>query len=258
MTSMSFADTQPAPLADDDGGPDPYAAFRVESPGEVLALMRQLQTGSVPVQLSTPRGAHISTLLWAVDATQRRISFGIEADHPMVQRLAESDEVTGVAYLESVKLQFDLAGVHLVRGPRASALQSAMPRRLYRFQRRSGYRVRTLERGTPTAQLRHPSMPDMALQLRVLDVSIGGCALFLPHDVPPISMGVRLEGVRIELDADTGFETALQLHHVTAINADATGVRLGCEFLDPTPAAERALQRYIDATQKRRRLLSLN
>ena len=28
-------------------------------------------------------------------------------------------------------------------------------------------------------------MPDMQLELRVLDVSIGGCALWLPHDLPP-------------------------------------------------------------------------
>lgn len=258
MPHADFQDTRPAPLARDDGAPDPYAEFRVERSGEVAALLRQLLNGSVPVQLSTPAGEHLACNLWAVDATQRRISFGVEPGHPAVQRLAESGEVTGVAYLDSVKLQFDLDGLHLVRGGSAAALQAALPRRLYRFQRRQSFRVRTLERGAPTARLRHPSMPEMELALRVLDVSIGGCALLLPHDVPPIAMGVRLRQVRIDLDDGTAFDAALLLHHATAINADAHGVRLGCEFAELAPAAERALQRYIDATQKRRRLLSLN
>jgi len=33
---------------------------------------------------------------------------------------------------------------------------------------------------------------------------------------------------------------------------------LGCEFMHVQPQAQRALQRYIDQTQKRRRLLSLD
>jgi len=34
--------------------------------------------------------------------------------------------------------------------------------------------------------------------------------------------------------------------------------RLGCEFMHVAAQTERALQRYIDQTQKRRRLLSLD
>jgi c-di-GMP-binding flagellar brake protein YcgR len=45
----------------------------------------------------------------------------------------------------------------------------------------------------------------MQLALRVLDVSIGGCALLLPADVPALEPGVTLQGVEIELDADTRF-----------------------------------------------------
>jgi c-di-GMP-binding flagellar brake protein YcgR len=37
-----------------------------------------------------------------------------------------------------------------------------------------------------------------------------------------------------------------------------SGMRLGCEFLALDAGTERSLQRYIDQTQKRRRLLSLD
>ena len=145
----------------------------------------------------------------------------------------------------------------LVRGAKACSLQADMPREMYRFQRRRSFRVRTLGRGTPTALMRHPSIPDMQLGLRVLDVSNGGCALMLPGDVPPLSAGLEIRGVRIELDPDTRFDADLLLHHVTLIQTPSRGARLGCEFMHVQPQAQRALQRYIDQTQKRRRLLSL-
>jgi c-di-GMP-binding flagellar brake protein YcgR len=106
--------------------------------------------------------------------------------------------------------------------------------------------------------VRHPEIADMALALRVLDVSIGGCALFLPDDVPPLQPGVLMNQVQIELDIDTRMTVKLRLQHVTSINPDSRGVRLGCELVDPSGDTLRVLQRYIDQTQKKRRLLSLD
>ena len=253
---MNFMDTQPAPLGGADGL-DPFAAFRIESPREIAALMRQLMDGATPVSLSTPDGASLTTALWTVDSASARLAFQAEADNPQMQQLVESNEVTAVAYLEAIKLQFDLNNLMLVRGQKASALQAAMPRAVYRFQRRQSYRVRTLERSAPVALLRHPALPDIQLSLRVLDVSIGGCALLMPDDMPPLQPGLTLHAVRLELDPDTRISATLHLHHISSIHPNARGVRLGCELVKLDGVAERALQRYIDQTQKRRRLLSL-
>ena len=51
-------------------------------------------------------------------------------------------------------------------------------------------------------------------------------------------------------------EVSLQLQHVTSIPPNDLGLRIGCEWLRLAGDAERALQRYIDQTQKRRRLLA--
>jgi len=252
-----FLDTQPAALAA-SGGIDPYAEFRVSNPREIAALLRQLAADATPVVLSGPDAAGLTTVIWTIDTAQQRINFSADAESPQLQRLIELEEATCVAYLDAVKLQFDVDHLVLVRGSQACSLQSDMPREMYRFQRRRSFRVRTLGRGTPTALLRHPSMPDMQLGLRVLDVSIGGCALMLPAEVPPLSAGLEIRGVRIELDPDTRFDTDLLLHHVTVIQTPSRGSRLGCEFMHVQPQAQRALQRYIDQTQKRRRLLSLD
>jgi c-di-GMP-binding flagellar brake protein YcgR len=254
-----FQDTRPAEL-DASGGADAWAAFRVGHPQERLRLLRSLRDGNVPVILNAPDGAAVNTSLWAVDAALERLNFSADPALPQLNRLVESDEAVAVAYLESVKLQFDLQGFVLVRGAHASALQCQMPREIYRFQRRNAYRVRPHGRLEPVARLRHPSLPEMVLTLRVLDVSIGGCALWLPHDVPPLQAGTRLGEVTIELDPDTRFSTALTLQHVSELGYEdrsSRGARVGCEWQALAGSAERTLQCWIDQTQKRRRLLTL-
>ena len=61
---------------------------------------------------------------------------------------------------------------------------------------------------------------------------------------------------RAVLDADTQIDAGLMLHHVTSTGAENGSVRLGCEIVGMNPTAQRALQVYIDQTQKRRRMMS--
>ncbi len=252
-----FEDTRPADL-DGSGHSDAWRDFRVTHPAERVALLRQLRDCNVPVMLSAPGGVGLATCLWAYDSAQEKLNFSADANDPRMSDLVEADEVTAVSYLDSVKLQFELHGLVLVHGHGGSALQSALPREIYRFQRRSAYRVRPLERHAPLARLRHPSIPDMTLALRVLDVSIGGCALWLPHDVPELQPGTRIAEVQVQLDAATQFTAALLLQHVSATLPGERGVRLGCEWQALGSSAHHALQRWIDQAQKRRRLLQLD
>jgi flagellar brake protein len=259
-----FQDTRPAEL-DPQGGEDAWAAFRVQHPQERAALLRQLRDGQVPVNLNGPDGSALTTLLWSLDSNQGRMSFSASPGLPALDRLLEADEAVAVAYLDSVKLQFDVQHITLVRGAQAATLQCALPSSIYRFQRRNAYRVRTDGRHGPAARLRHPSMPDMQLALRVLDVSIGGCALWCPNDVPPLQAGTRFSEVTVDLGPDSRFQAGLSIQHVSSSgNASgpgegdrAGGVRLGCEWVQLSGAAERVLQRWIDQAQKRRRMLSL-
>lgn len=247
-----FSNSKPAPP--DDGLDD----YRVDAPAEVMRLLRSLVDTATPVHLSAPDGSHYTTTLWTVDAVQRRISFSADEGALQLESLVEGGEATAVAYLDSVKLQFDATGLCVVHAAKTCALQAEMPQEVFRFQRRNSFRVRTLPRTSPTIHFRHPSIPDMALSLRVLDVSTGGCALFLPDDVPSLAPGIKVHRARVELDPNTRFEATLQLCHVTSLNPQTHGVRLGCELLQLDGEAQRMLQRYIDQTQKRRRLLSLD
>jgi c-di-GMP-binding flagellar brake protein YcgR len=202
-----------------------------------------------------------------VDTAAQRLTFSADTDAAGLGRLVECNEATAVAYLENVKLQFDLQGFVLVHSATGSALHSQLPREMYRFQRRNAFRVRSSGRPDPLATFRHPALPDMTLALRMLDVSIGGCALWLPGDVPPLQAGTRLGELQVELDAETRFSAPATLQHITSLGngsetpdrataGAANGVRIGCEWLALPGSAERILQRWIDRAQQRQRLLA--
>jgi len=246
-------DTPPLAL-DDEAAADSLATYRVTSRHEIAALLGELRDSGVPVTLSGPDGGSYTTTLWSLDAPGDHAGFGADESHVALQRLVDTGEIVAVAYLDKVKLQFDLRSPILVHGGRACVLQSQLPACIYRFQRRASFRVATGDRRTPTLHLRHPSIPEMRLGLRILDVSVGGCALLLPDDVPPLQAGTQLPRVEVELDAATRFTVDLVLLHVSAVG-DVPGQRLGCEWRRLDAAAQRALQRFIDSTQRRQRLL---
>jgi c-di-GMP-binding flagellar brake protein YcgR len=251
--------TDALPLSPDTlaaAAPDRFDDFRLSSPPEVHALLKRLLDANVALHLNTPQGAVYTTMLWAIDPERGMLAFSADSTNPHLQRVLEAEEITVVGYLESIKVQFELSGMVLLHGTTSSALNAHLPREVFRFQRRSGFRVRPLGRSALTAYLSHPMIPDMRLALRVLDMSIGGCALFLPDDVPTVTPGVRVNAVQIELDASTRIRSAIVIHHVTGINPESHGVRLGCELVGMTGEATRALQLFIDLTEKRRRMLS--
>ncbi|MEP7301448.1 MAG: flagellar regulator YcgR PilZN domain-containing protein [Caldimonas sp.] len=249
-------ETRPAPL-DGMNADDGLDEFRVSSPREIQGLLKQLLDGSVLLNLNASDGSVVTSAVWTIDSTRGTIGFNADAADPAVRSLVEGDEVVVVGYLDNVKLQFDVHDLVLVHGNRASVLSCQAPREMYRFQRRNAFRVRPLMRAGPVAKFRHPEK-SIDLSLRVIDISIGGCGVFLPEDVPAMHAGTMLNGVVIELDPDTRLEVTMRLQHVTAINADARGVRAGFEFKRIGGDSLRSLQRYIDLTQKRGKLMALN
>jgi flagellar brake protein len=247
--------TSPAPLEGMNAALD---EFRIASPRDVGMLLKQLLDGAVVLNLHGSDGSVFRSAIWTMDSARSTIGFNADPNDPAMQSILHSHDVTVVGYLDSVKVQFELRNPVLVHGNRASVLSCPFPREMYRFQRRNAFRVRPLMRSAPVARFRHPDQPDGEVALRIIDLSIGGCALFLPSDQQPMTVGVTLTGARMELDDDTRVDITLRLQHVTSINNDGRGVRLGFEFVRPNGDAVRTLQRFIDLTQKRGKLMALS
>jgi flagellar brake protein len=235
-------ETSPAPL-ERMSGKEALEEFRISSPRDVGTLLKQLLDGAIVLSLHSSDGSVFRSAIWTMDSARATIGFNADPNDTAMQAVLHSQDIVVVGYLDSVKVQFEVRHPVLVHGNRASVLSCPFPREMYRFQRRNAFRVRPLIRTAPVARLRHPDQQDSEVALRVIDLSIGGCALFLPADVPMLNAGVTLD---------------LRLQHVTSINVDARGVRLGFEFLRPNGDTVRTLQRFIDLTQKRGKLMALN
>jgi c-di-GMP-binding flagellar brake protein YcgR len=230
--------------------------FRITEELEIRGFLKQLCDSGALMTLSNANGETYTSRIWNFDSHGNVVAFAADPHDSRLQALTESDEVTAVGFLESVKLQFDLGNVMLVRNGKQSALHSRFPKEIFRFQRRGNFRVRPVMNNYPVARFFHPNNPELPLALRVLDVSVGGCALFMPNDLEPILPGVDIENVRIELDADTRILVKLRMHHVTSINPESQGVRLGMEMMNMSAEVERILIRFVDQTQRRRRYLA--
>jgi flagellar brake protein len=232
--------------------------FRVATAAEIAAYLQQLQAENATVLLTGPAAQSLASRISTLDAAANVLGLDLGADPEGIsQALVAGGEITAVAYLGAIKLQFELEHAVLVSGAHATVLRSGLPERLYRFQRRQSFRVQPAGSIYPRVVL--PGDAEGGRALRVLDISIGGLALALPAGPTPLPIGEIASPLTLELDRMTALRVALLPHHVSPIAGDASGLQqLGGAFVDPDPAASRALQVYVDQTQKRRRLLKLD
>lgn len=230
--------------------------FSLTSAIEIEDILRKMIQANTLVTLSGPGGVSYTTMLWSIDPERGTLCFSAEPDDTRLETMLETGEVVAVAYLDSIKVQFDVDGLILVHGDRAMALNAQIPHQLFRFQRRSCFRVKPLQHSTPSATMHHPAMPDMQIELRVLDISLEGVALFLPENIPTIPAGTEIGQCFIDLDVTTRLEVRLAIQHVSVIHPESKGARLGCQLIGLNGISERILHRYIEETQKRRQALA--
>lgn len=226
--------------------------YQVNDEFEVADLLIQIVRKRLPLTLATPDGSNYTTQLVAVDSAAKRITLAATSRDLRLRDLVDADEAVAVAYLDRVRVQFDLSGMVMVHGSKDSFMQAQWPQEIYRFQRRDSYRVAPLEYHNPMMRTEFPI--GLPLVLRILDVSTGGLALMLPQGALVIQPGTQFDRASVDLDVFTRIEGALRVVHVSVMgNEDAAPSRLGCEWVVLPDESQRALQRYVDQTQKRQR-----
>jgi hypothetical protein len=232
----------------------------------VRAHLVELIGQGVAVTLVTPTGLTLSARLIHEDTTARQVRFEPLGDALALHRLGEADEAVAVAYLSSIKLQFDLGGMRV----RDGELVACYPRELFRFQRRNAFRVRTepppqlaarygrlqpILSGGPELLLGDPSVPTARRRLRVLDISHGGLSVLLPVPDPTLTLGSRIPAACLELTPSLPIHIALRVVRCDPVAGPEGPQRLGCEMESLSGVAARTLQRYIDEVQVRAKAL---
>lgn len=231
------------------------AQYRLDDPREIERHLQELVEMQTPLHLSLRDGRNLRAKVTALDAFRRSVVLAPDESLEGLPVMRHDDSLSCVAYPGSVKLLFELTQLQPVASGSQSALptkdyQAALPSHLFRIQRRESYRVQTIERDNSVARMTLPKHPGSLLVLKVHDISITGCALIAPPGAHHFEAGQRIANVEFELNADTHVRATIYVHHVLP---QAQGAKMGCSLMNVDGTSERALQRYIFDTQKRRR-----
>ncbi|MFG6448180.1 flagellar brake protein [Roseateles sp. BYS180W] len=236
----------------DESTPD-TGEYRLSSRSEVVAWLRELAQRGIGVQLNASSAQACNAVLTQVDSEHSAIGLELSGSDDQLGALLRSDDVTAVAYLDRIKLQFDVVGLCQVSAGNSAMLRAMLPADIYRFQRRQAYRV-----CAPTGQYPLLVVPqDKEVRLRVLNVSVGGLALHWPPELLQPTSGEAIGPARLLLAQDSQLTVHLRVQHiVTEPDRDGTPSAVaGCAFVNISSPALRVLQMYVDQAQKRERLM---
>ena len=262
---MSFLDTVPAAI-DQVDHVGPWERFRNHDPRQCLAALREACRANSPITLGSADGPSVAASLWAVDEAAGRLHFNVNGKTREAAAVAAQPEVWAAMYQGDVKLQLalrQLALGHLAAGRRGSvssmrSLTAAVPTSMYTLPRRHTVRVRRTKDGVSVLRFAHPLASGMQTTLRMLDISLTGCAVRKPAGLPPLQPGVEVRRVEVELDADTVLFTDMTVHPVTSSSADPlSSARVGVSWHDMPRAAQERLATWIAGGRRRRDLVSI-
>jgi len=224
--------------------------FRVASSAEIGAILRELEQSKALLTLISDGEQPLVSRICELDVTRGLL--GLELPVGATDYACKGLEMTAEAFLDHIRVQFELAPPVKVGSGSEAMLRTSLPALVYRFQRRRAFRVKPHSRA-PQAEVVPTGSGAAPQKLRLLDISMGGAALLLPPEQAPWAGGQLLDA-EIELDRHTRFKAGLRVQH--AMPGDPTlGTQFGCAFVSLLPDAQRKLQVYIDQTQKLSRLL---
>ena len=255
---MAFLDTQPA-LIDRFDAAGPWSRFRVQDPRKQLAMLREICRSDRPITLGAPGGTSTIVNLWSVDDTNGRLSFKVDRDAQLIAaEVAATPDLWAAAYCQDAKIQFALPRVALQSQGEHRVLLADIPRLMYLLPRRRAVRVRRDSEDAPTLRFRHPLAPEIISSLKLLDISVSGCALARPAGSLPLLPGVLLHRVELQLDEETVLFADLCVRHVTVLAEVDASIRVGCEWCQMPASALDRLQTWIQRGRRRRELISLS
>ncbi|MEJ7137475.1 flagellar brake protein [Amphibiibacter pelophylacis] len=227
--------------------------FLVHSRKDIrIILQTWLDSGDDLHIYHDPEAPPTITQLWAINHDHQTITLSAEYTDEIVRLLNQPNMLVVTGFIDQIKIQFPLREEVLVRGLNHSALQAALPRYVYKFQRRKVPRVRAQDQFAPNITFVAPEVARSAVSARIMDVSETGCSFLLPHTVTgSLHPGQVLSSAHTYLDPSTDFLCHLMVHRITPGEPGPDGSDthsaslIGCEFLDLRPQDQGRLNDYI-------------
>ena len=224
----------------------------VPDPRMRVKLLQSLSERERPLVLH-PGGAHdvaqpVGATLTAVG--EASLELELAPDPAQLERLRAAAWVTVVAQHDSAKVQFELRGFAIQQTEQRARLSAKLPEHVARIQRREAFRVEPPVHARPKLWVR---LGQTLHEVRIGDLSATGLSFEAPADGSAPQPGSLLKGCRLEFPAAPPIPCDLEVRSVRG--GDGRPSKVGCAFNALPPAAERAVQVFVNNAQLRARRL---
>lgn len=227
----------------------------IHSLAEIVPLLRDVvaKHALLTIHFGDSPGFIVTNML-AVDPVALELVFDCGADATMNRRLLAAPRLTFVTFLDHIKIQFATASARETLHDGAPAFRTRLPESVLRLQRRNFYRVKVPLSRPVLCRLSLPGTPRATLDLKVLDLSLGGLALLVCPDDFDALPGDAIGDCRITIPDFCDFRVALEVRNTEMLAEDDKHrlKRIGCRFVNLPGMYAGVIQRYILKMERNR------
>lgn len=221
--------------------------FALQDLDGIMALLGELRhRGSlVTLYYDNAAGFTVGNVL-DVDAEREAVVLDCAGDGDVQRSITRAGDIVVVAFLDSTKIQFALAGAEPVDWQGRAVVRFRLPRRVLRIQRRSAPRRSPSGGRAAVCRVPVPGSADHYEPVRVLDISLGGLAVLATPRLFALSRDQVVGPCRLDLPEFGQIDVSLRVRYLDAWPGEVGSRRCGCEFVDLGDGARRSLQRYLE------------
>jgi c-di-GMP-binding flagellar brake protein YcgR len=232
---------------------DELERFTTKNRREVLFYLHQLINDGERISVSFNEGKEtVLTMLLHVSEAENMLIFDWGGSETTNRKLMQSERNFFVCAPLGVKNQFMCGMVYETIYKKRRAFATRVPDYYTRLQRREFFRLVLPMTRRPACIIQQGDSP--ALQLTVMDISIGGIAAELSGGQLAYEIGQVLQRAQIELKGVGTLDVSLEVRNRNSVQRGGkTSDRIGCHFLNLSHAMETQLQRFITNVQREER-----
>jgi flagellar brake protein len=194
---------------------------------------------------------HFVTEILSIDWKAGLMWLGTPYEKSLSAQCNASTAYVMVSFPDGVKVQFAGIGILQSEYQGADALRIAIPKSIVRLQRRNYFRVVADEELNSQVKL---EIPAVQAQASLIDISLAGIGFTIQTVASQHERGEIMKDVRLTLpDGEGSMLVELEVRNIKTMNDNPELVQLGCEMKMLDRGAERRLQRFLLATERRQR-----
>lgn len=230
--------------------------YQVQSPREIVALLRKLNESNQLIRMVTSSGAEpIVTSILAVDDTSDMVVLDCGANETVNRQIASSENISFETALEHIRILFFSQKIDECLYDDLPAFSMSIPTNMIRLQRREYYRVITPIANPVKCKIQIPQSTDgmeSVVSVVLQNVSGGGVAIVDDKRLLDATVGRIYRDCRIDLPGGTLVIATLQIRNVQEVRGPngRTMIRLGCLFVELPKPMLSAVQRYITKLER--------